>query len=56
MAGQAVGELMGGAPSVTFTGITKTFSRDCVLRYTEGGDNIDFTLHNFRVVRIHIWD
>jgi len=44
------------APSVTFSGTTKTFSRDCVLRYTENGNNIDFTLHDFRVVRIHIWD
>ncbi len=44
------------APSVSFSGISKTFSRDCILRYTENGNNIDFTLHNFRVVRIHIWD
>ncbi len=44
------------APSVSFSGTDMTFSRDCVLRYTEGGNNIDFTLHDFRVVRIHIWD
>ncbi len=44
------------APSVSFSGTNMTFSRDCVMRYTEGGNNIDFTLHNFRVVRIHIWD
>jgi len=44
------------APSVSFSGTNMTFSRDCVLRYTEDGNNIDFTLHNFRVVRIHIWD
>ena len=50
--------LAGGAatPSVTFQSTSKTFSRDCVLRYTENGNNIDFTLHDFRVVRIHIWD
>ncbi len=44
------------APSVSFSGTSMTFSRDCVLRYTEDDNNIDFTLHNFRVVRIHIWD
>ncbi len=44
------------APSVSFSGTSMTFSRDCVMRYSEGGNNIDFTLHNFRVVRIHIWD
>ncbi len=44
------------APSVSFSGTSMTFSRDCVMRYTEGGNNIDFTLHDFRVVRIHIWD
>ena len=44
------------APSVSFSGTNMTFSRDCVLRYTENGNNIDFTLHNFRVVRIHIWN
>ena len=44
------------ATSVSFSGTSMTFSRDCVLRYTEDGNNIDFTLHNFRVVRIHIWD
>ena len=44
------------APSVSFSGTNMTFSRDCVMRYTEGGNNIDFTLHDFRVVRIHIWD
>ncbi len=44
------------SPSVTFNSISKTFSRDCVMRYSEGGNNIDFTLHDFRVVRIHIWD
>ncbi len=44
------------APSVTFNSVNKTFSRDCVLRYAEDGNNIDFTLHDFKVVRIHIWD
>ncbi len=53
-----VSGLGGGAaaPSVSFSGTSMTFSRDCVLRYSENGNNIDFTLHNFRVVRIHIWD
>ncbi len=32
------------APSVSFSGTNMTFSRDCVLRYTENGNNIDFTL------------
>ncbi|MCK4323456.1 MAG: hypothetical protein KAW89_02920, partial [Armatimonadetes bacterium] len=53
-----VSGLGGGAaaPSVSFSGTSMAFSRDCVLRYSEGGNNIDFTLHDFRVVRIHIWD
>ncbi len=52
------GGFAGGAaaPSVSFQSTNKTFSRDCVLRYTENDNNIDFTLHDFKVVRIHIWD
>jgi len=40
--------------SVTFGTVNRTFSRDCVLRYEEES-NIAFTLHDFKVVRIHIW-
>lgn len=40
--------------SVTFGGVNRTFSRDCILRYEEES-NIAFTLHDFKVVRIHIW-
>ncbi|MGD9498144.1 MAG: hypothetical protein AB7Y46_17720 [Armatimonadota bacterium] len=44
----------GGPVSVTFGGVTREFSRDCILRYTEH-NNIEFTFHNMRLVRIHIW-
>ena len=40
--------------TVTFNQVTRTYSRDCILRYTED-NNIAFTLHDFKVVRIHIW-
>ncbi len=42
--------------TVSFQSSSKTFSRDCIMRYTENGNNIDFTLHDFRIVRMHIWD
>lgn len=44
----------GGSVSVQFGQTTRTFSRDCLLRYTEN-NNVEFTLHNMRVTRIHIW-
>jgi hypothetical protein len=50
-AGPAVGQ---NAVTVTFSGVTRTFTRDCVLRYQEH-NNIAFTLHDFKVVRMHIW-
>ncbi|MCX7597970.1 MAG: hypothetical protein N2512_03760 [Armatimonadetes bacterium] len=40
--------------SVTFGIVNRVFSRDCILRYDEES-NIAFTLHDFKVVRIHIW-
>lgn len=40
--------------TVTFNQVSRTYSRDCILRYTED-NNIAFTLHDFKVVRIHIW-
>jgi hypothetical protein len=39
---------------VTFNGVSREFTRDCVLRYSDHS-NISFTLHDFKVVRIHIW-
>ncbi len=44
----------GGPISVTWNGVTREFSRDCILRYTEH-NNIEFTFHNMQLVRIHIW-
>lgn len=40
--------------SVRFGVVKRTFSRDCILRYEEES-NIAFTLHDLKVVRIHIW-
>jgi hypothetical protein len=40
--------------TVTFGQVSRQFSRDCILRYEER-NNIAFTLHDFKVVRIHIW-
>ncbi|MBC7289651.1 MAG: hypothetical protein H5T86_16765 [Armatimonadetes bacterium] len=40
--------------TVTFGQVSRTFSRDCILRYEEN-NNIAFTVHDFKVVRIHIW-
>jgi hypothetical protein len=44
----------GGPVSVSFGGSVREFSRDAILRYTEH-NNIDFTFHNMKLVRIHIW-
>lgn len=49
------GTVTGGAPTVTFNQVSRSFSRDCQLRYTEES-NIAFTLHNFAVTRVHIWE
>jgi predicted NBD/HSP70 family sugar kinase len=51
-AGAAAGAL--GPITVNFNGETNTFSRDCVLTYSDN-NNIAFTLHNMKVTRIHIW-
>jgi hypothetical protein len=45
----------GGTISVSFGQTSRTFSRDAILRYHESS-NIAFTLHNFKVTRIHIWE
>lgn len=45
----------GGQIAVTFGPVTRTYSRDCLLRYTTN-NNIEFTLHNMVVTRIHIWE
>jgi len=51
------GLISGG--SVQFGPTTNSYRRDCILWYHEvRGEkqcNIAFTLHNFRVTRIHIW-
>jgi len=39
---------------VTWSGAVGEYSRDTILRYHEN-NNISFTLHNMKVVRIHIW-
>jgi len=51
------GEVSPGANSpisVTWNGFTREFARDCVLVYDEH-NNINFTFHNLKVVRMHIW-
>jgi len=45
----------GGDISVQFGQTTRTFSRDCLLRYTQD-NNVEFTLHDMVVTRIHIWE
>jgi len=45
----------GGQISVQFGQTTRTYSRDCLLRYT-ANNNVEFTLHNMVVTRIHIWE
>ncbi|MFO7945702.1 MAG: hypothetical protein R6V19_02660 [Armatimonadota bacterium] len=44
-----------GHATVSFGGSTRSGSRSCVLSYTRD-NNIEFTLHDFRVTRIHIWE
>lgn len=44
----------GGPVQVSFGGTVREFSRDSILRYTEY-NNVEFTFHNMRCVRIHIW-
>lgn len=45
----------GGLVSVSFNQVSRTFSRDVMLRYEEN-NNIAFTLHDMVVTRIHIWE
>ena len=44
----------GGPVTVTWNGVVKVFSRDCILQYAER-NNINLTFHNMRLTRIHIW-
>lgn len=44
----------GGSVTVQFGQTTRTFSRDCILRYRDN-NNIEFTLHNMKVTRLVIW-
>ncbi|MGC9317296.1 MAG: hypothetical protein ACP5KN_04580 [Armatimonadota bacterium] len=44
----------GGPVSVSFGGTVREFSRDSILRYTEH-NNVEFTFHDMKCVRIHIW-
>ena len=45
----------GGDIAVTFGPTTRTYSRDVLLRYTNN-NNIEFSLHDMTVTRIHIWE
>ena len=45
----------GGQITVSFGPTTRTYTRDCLLRYTTN-NNIEFTLHNMVVTRMHIWE
>ncbi|MEN6403998.1 MAG: hypothetical protein ABFD94_18795 [Armatimonadia bacterium] len=45
----------GGDIAVTFGPTTRTYSRDVLLRYTNN-NNIEFSLHDMVVTRIHIWE
>jgi hypothetical protein len=45
----------GGEVSVQFGQTTRTYSRDCLLRYTQN-NNVEFTLHDMVVSRIYIWE
>ena len=45
----------GGSVTVTFGQVSRTYSRDVMLRYDEDS-NVSFTLHNMVVTRIHIWE
>ncbi|MEN6642323.1 MAG: hypothetical protein ABFE08_07765 [Armatimonadia bacterium] len=53
--GPGNGSLGGGSITVTFGPTSRTYSRDCILRYT-GNNNVEFTLHDMVVTRIHIWE
>lgn len=53
--GPGEASLGGGDITVTFGATQRTYSRDCILRYTQN-NNIEFTLHNMVVTRIHIWE
>jgi hypothetical protein len=44
----------GGPVSVQFGGTVREFSRDSILRYTQT-NNVEFTFHNMKCVRVHIW-
>lgn len=44
----------GGPVTVTWNGVVREFSRDCILRYHQN-NNIDLTFHNMKLTRIHIW-
>lgn len=45
----------GGDIAVTFGPTTRTYSRDVLMRYTNN-NNIEFSLHDMTVTRIHIWE
>lgn len=45
----------GGHTTVSFGGTTRSASRSAILSYRDD-NNIEFTLHDFRVTRIHIWE
>ena len=51
-AGAQVG---GGHATVSYGGSTRSASRSAILNYSDD-NNIEFTLHNFEVTRIHIWE
>jgi hypothetical protein len=45
----------GGQIQVNFGAVTRTYTRDCLLRYTNN-NNVEFTCHDMVVTRIHIWE
>jgi len=54
-AGPGAAGVGGGEVAVQFGQTTRTYSRDCLMRYTQS-NNVEFTLHNMVVTRIHIWE
>lgn len=54
-AGPGGASVGGGTVTVQFGTTNRVFSRDCLLRYTVN-NNIEFTLHDMTVTRIHIWE
>ena len=44
----------GGPVTVTWNGVVREFSRDCILNYDDN-NNINLTFHNMELTRIHIW-